>query len=284
MSTTDHVSDLLKSLPPPLPDEPGRFDRVHARVRSRRRRSAATVLSALAVATVGGWAILQGLEGPTATGPAGDPGQRVVENAGGTAVTLLGEPVLHNGTGTETVQLGPPPSEATAVSLVVACLSGGTLVFPDGASMTCPKGVDAEAATATSAFPTTYTVPLDPGQDSLVLTADEGMRWRASVQYASTEVVPWGVNARGQTYGQENEDGLPDLVAVVATNGRMGFAESAALEAAAGPQPTSPEQALEWQALPVATVEVPVYEVDGTTQIGVFEVSSRAPADPGATG
>ncbi len=87
----------------------------------------------------------------------------------------------------------------------------------------------------------------------------------------------WPTNERGQTYGtpQETAAGYhePDLMRVIATNGKTGYALSAEL---AGPQPSTPEEALEWQAERGSESRtIPVYESDGVTQIGVFDVGSR---------
>jgi hypothetical protein len=80
---------------------------------------------------------------------------------------------------------------------------------------------------------------------------------------------PWKVNAHGQTYGIETETGTPDLVAVIATDGRHGYAYATQLE---GPRPTSPADALRQEREDPNGYDVPVYESDGTTRIGHFHV------------
>lgn len=87
----------------------------------------------------------------------------------------------------------------------------------------------------------------------------------------------WPTNERGQTYGtpQETAAGYhePDLMRVLATNGKTGYALSTDL---AGPEPSTPEEALEWQAERGSEPRtIPVYEADGVTQIGVFDVDGR---------
>jgi len=87
----------------------------------------------------------------------------------------------------------------------------------------------------------------------------------------------WPTNERGQTYGtpQETAAGYhePDLMRVLATNGKTGYALSTDL---AGPEPSTPEEALVWQAERGSEPRtIPVYESDGLTQIGVFDVGSR---------
>jgi hypothetical protein len=95
-----------------------------------------------------------------------------------------------------------------------------------------------------------------------------------------TEPMPdpkYPVNEEGLTYGSlldsnspENE---PDLILVVATNGKEGYAKKSDLDVAHGPVFKSPAEALAWQEAnaDVDTV-VPVYEKDGKTVIGEFVV------------
>ena len=59
--------------------------------------------------------------------------------------------------------------------------------------------------------------------------------------------------------------------AVVATNGRIGYADASRLGPDAWPQPANPAQALAWQDTPLVTVHITVYLADGKTRIGVFD-------------
>lgn len=81
----------------------------------------------------------------------------------------------------------------------------------------------------------------------------------------------WPTNARGQTYGTATEvNGQtfePDLIAAYATNGKLGYVLRTDAE---GPMPTSISEALAQNNAPTRTI--PVYESDGVTQIGVFEI------------
>jgi hypothetical protein len=81
------------------------------------------------------------------------------------------------------------------------------------------------------------------------------------------------VNADGLTYGVPNDQGTPDLVAVFATNGKTGYVYAKDLNE---PSPANPSQALQWQNSPLVTIHLPVYEPDGKTQIGVFDVRRHA--------
>ena len=82
----------------------------------------------------------------------------------------------------------------------------------------------------------------------------------------------WPRNESGLTYGSAAEaqspDDEPDLILAYATNGELGYVKRTDL---VPPSPSSPEEALARQeAMGDGTEEIPVYEVDGVTQIGVF--------------
>ena len=80
----------------------------------------------------------------------------------------------------------------------------------------------------------------------------------------------WPINARGQTYGITVDNQEADLVRVAATNNKVGYSFRTGLN---GPTPSSPEEALRWQAEQAGKSRVvPVYESDGATQIGVFSI------------
>ncbi len=96
-------------------------------------------------------------------------------------------------------------------------------------------------------------------------------------------------NGDGLTYGSAAQanapDAEPDLIAVVADNGKEGYVLKHDLDEADGTAAaatfTSPDQALAWQAnrLKQGSVDVPVYLADGTTQIGMFTVTPTAPME-----
>ena len=94
----------------------------------------------------------------------------------------------------------------------------------------------------------------EPGSTSITITADPGTEWSVTAQYASRSTTPWEVNANGQTYGVPNENGVPDLSAAQATNGKQGYILDKEL----------------------LTMDHPgfinVYESDGSTVIGKFPI------------
>ncbi|MDI6799550.1 MAG: hypothetical protein QMD53_02615 [Actinomycetota bacterium] len=82
----------------------------------------------------------------------------------------------------------------------------------------------------------------------------------------------WPKNNLGVTYGSGldavSPEDEPDLIKVEATNGKVGYAYRADLE---GPEPSSPAAAIAQQKAKKGKPDIiPVYEVDGVTQIGVF--------------
>lgn len=85
----------------------------------------------------------------------------------------------------------------------------------------------------------------------------------------------WPKNASGVTYGSSGTavslEDEPELIAIEATNGKRGYSYKTDLDE---PMPTSPAAAVARQkakALAGYKPEfIPVYKVDGLTQIGVF--------------
>lgn len=218
--------------------------RATARTAPRRRlRSAATAVIGLAVAGGGVAAASQYLS---------PPGTRVIEH--------LGSPVSAVRTGPAAIELGQAPAGADSIDIKLTCLSAGTFTVADGARLTCSDG---NAGTGTMS----YVLPVASGQLTTTIDTDATSRWLLTLTHSSVRTTPWGVNEGGQTFGAGNGQGTPDLVAVVATNGRRGYAYAQDLEA---PTPTSPSEALAWQRVPQRDVEVPVYESDGKTVIGTF--------------
>jgi hypothetical protein len=191
---------------------------------------------------------------------------------GGQAVTVLAAPVTETHTGTATVDLGPAPDGVTNVALQLRCLTAGTFGFPDGASIRCSDS-DANSRTGIA----TYSLPLAPGQHAITIGAEPGTRWQLTATYVTQKTSAWGVNADGNTYGIQNEKGVPDLIAVSATNGRDGYVKRTELDAADGTEAarhfTSPQDALRWQEERKGkSVSIPVYEADARTVIGSFVV------------
>jgi len=180
---------------------------------------------------------------------------------GATTVAPLGQIVTATHTGTATLDLGPAPAHAGAVIVDLTCLSSeGTVSVP-----TNPQSEgrgeqpgSAEGDCALVRNPTHIDNGLLPasGTTSITITATPGTSWKATAQYASSSTTPWGVNARGQTYGVPNVHGLPDLTPAQATNGKQGYIATEEL------------LAMDHDGY------INVYESDGSTVIGKFPIGN----------
>ena len=171
------------------------------------------------------------------------------------------------GEGTQTVELGAAPAGTTELEIKLACLTAGTFLTADGASLTCDAS---DAAAGTGAMG--WHLAVVPGQHSTVITAGAGERWRLVATYARVTDTAWGVNADGLTYGVANGRGTPDLVAAVASNGRLGYVYSRDMFP---PAPTSLQ--VGGHSEPRA---IPVYTSDGRTVIGQIRTGVNASTAP----
>jgi hypothetical protein len=191
---------------------------------------------------------------------------------GGTQVTELAPTVIETHTGSATVEVGTAPAGATTIHVSLTCLTAGIFAFADGASMGC--GVDKAAGLGGVA---TYSLLIKPGQHSTRISTQPGARWRIEATWASERVTDWSVNENGDTFGQVNENGEPDLISVVATNDQPGFVYARDLAQADGRAQavkfSSPEEALAWQKERAGkTFSITVYNSDGKTKVGEFIV------------
>ena len=185
---------------------------------------------------------------------------------GGNAVTELSSPVTATGTGTQSVDLGTPPAGSTAIYISFTCLTAGDFTFTGGAGVACDS-----ADAGPQSPPVTYTMSIAPGQDSTTITATPSASWHLVATYASVTTTAWGANASGQTYGTQNQHGIPDLVAVTATNHLSGYVYADELFS---PPPQTPSQAVaEDNAPPSPPRTLTVYQSDGKTPIGEFVAS-----------
>ncbi|MBT2535124.1 peptidase M56 family protein [Arthrobacter sp. ISL-69] len=189
-------------------------------------------------------------------------------------VTPLASPVTETYTGTATVELGEPPEGTTGIDLKLIALTPGWFGFPGGASASFTE-VDATARLNEWR----YTIPLTPGQHSVTITTDPESRWQLTAKYVKQVRTALGVNAKGETYGVESpENGTPDLIAVMATNGASGYVY--AKDLFGGPMPTSPEDAVKNFSTPRPPREIAVYLSDGQTKVGIFEASGSGGGIP----
>lgn len=188
---------------------------------------------------------------------------------GATSNTPFGMITTITRTGTATINLGSAPAGATDVSLSLTCLTAGTFTFP-GFDLTC-SAANLHHLGGRRAF---IYVPLRPGLHMITVDTTDNASWSLEVMYVNQVTAAWGVNAHGQTYGEVNKNGTPDLIAAAIDHGEtQGYVKASDLICAGGGDITSPAQALAWdKASANRNISVPVYKSKGTTVIGTSVV------------
>lgn len=121
---------------------------------------------------------------------------------GADRVSTVGAAGEVTATGSATLELGPRPAGANSIELALTCLGAGTISFPDGASLTCTEDDLRNGGTTTA-----WTMPIEPDQSSLTVSAADTDRWSLNAIYSHRKSTDWGLNSRGQTYGIERPDG-----------------------------------------------------------------------------
>ncbi len=180
-------------------------------------------------------------------------------------------------TGTATVELGSAPTGTTNISLTLTCLSVGTFGYPDGSSMSCTA---ADLAHPPPGDRTSIeVVPFHRGVHSVTITADRTASWTLEAVYINRVITPWGRNTHGQTFGQVNVTGRPDLVQVVYHVGtEQGYVKASDLDCASGRSEIhTPADAVAWTAAAkTRNVSVPVYASDGKTSLGNMTIGGAS--------
>lgn len=281
---TDELSDLLRTLPPPMDGPSDRFEIIERRARRRARTINAGIGGAVAATVVAVATAMFISTSPTTQSdshdiatepPSPTESVRRYEQAeplpGATTAVVLSEPVEVTATGTRTVDLGSRPVGATAANVSVVCLTAGRIVYPNGASSVCDDPAsESEIADPRSA--NYMLIDLAPGQTSLRFEAKEDVGWKVVANYVRTETSEWGINAKGETFGVQRHGKSPDLIAVITTDGKQGYAYVKDLDGRWS-VPTSPADALAQQeANEGRSFSVPVYESDGETIIGEYTI------------
>lgn len=201
----------------------------------------------------------------------------------GSAITaLVGEPISVSFTHDTTIPLpGDSLGGATHARVTITALSTGDVSFGTDAAGNNPSAAWTSAAEVAAGSATAqYDFPLDDSVSTIYLQPHD-LAGIATVQLITQIPTRFGVNARGQSFGITGSPlGEPDLIAVVATNGASGYVVRLDLENANGTtaaeQFTSPEEAVAEQQSETARISLPVYESDGTTVIGEYEVVPRS--------
>jgi hypothetical protein len=119
-------------------------------------------------------------------------------------------------------------------------------------------------------------VPLTAGADTVTIKTSPNATWSLQATYVNQVATNWGINASGETFGVSNQQGTPDLIAVVIDQGKtQGYVERRELNCASGGDVKSPAEALTWdETSENRIVSIPVYESDGVTIIGTFSVGN----------
>jgi hypothetical protein len=160
--------------------------------------------------------------------------------------------------------------------MVAGCAAFGVVVLAAGLvfGVTLAQGGDGpsgpKVATKTSAFlSTTGPVVYGPAYGPAVVVGTQTPTTEAAKKYPK--------NSAGQTYGsgavspgQEE----PDLIATVATNGKLGYVLRTDLDAGGTSDTVEAGRAYVASGGDKNRV-IPVYESDGTTKIGVFVIGGR---------
>ena len=187
-------------------------------------------------------------------------------------VTELSAGVTASYTGTSTVQLGALPEGANAISFTITCASAGafSVTFADGTATSWECSDTPGSRESTTYDPYDQTVPvghvvnvedqrLADGENSFVVETDAATHWSVAVRFANSVTTDWGVNANGDSYGVPNENGVPTLHAVLASNCEFGYVYLGDFTSAKDGE------------------AIPVYESDGETVVGEFWFGSAIP-------
>jgi len=184
------------------------------------------------------------------------PGERIISNEGPT--------VTQQYTGSATVDIGVAPEGANAVRVTITCTSAGAFEVTHPLDSDGADGASWECGSATAVGSAVTFAPqslVDGHVDIDVVTGPE-TTWTASVQFITSETTEWGVNAKGETYGVPNENGVPDLSPALASNCEVGYIYLTDLMTTKAGEDS-------WT--------IPVYESDGETVIGEFWIGNDAP-------
>ena len=92
------------------------------------------------------------------------------------------------------------------------------------------------------------------------------------------QVPVYPVNENGQTYGSalysKSFEEEPDLISAYGIDNTPGYVLKEDLNSAEGGDVKSPEEAIKWQKERSDITKIPLYDVDGKTVIGEFELSA----------
>jgi len=217
-----------------------------------RRRALVVGVGVMGVLTLGGVAAVAGSQPP------------------GVGVTQpLAPPVVVNSVGPANVVLPPVPQGALYVRLELTCYDGLKCNTPGGgATRDADTGIpmvqrdDIPLTDAHDPRDAQRIPPYDPAV-GVHIDVNPGTHWRLYAVYTDQFVPGPATAGDGRTVGIPAMI-PPDLVPMVATNGRNGYVDYRLLTDAGHPTLTADG---------TSQPSVPVYDVDGTTVIGYADVS-----------
>ena len=201
-------------------------------------------------------------------------------------IIVVGDPTSLTVTSPVEVPFADRPAEATHVRVTVTCLTVGTIAWGTDPSGNNPTS-SCTASHGRSASGTAWLdLPLDESTTTLFVKPEGQATASVTLQYVNYIPTLFAVNEHGETYGSgESDQGLPDLILVEATGTAgdtiRGYARVTDMNPSIwGPDhtgnPATHEEAVQWAAeledkYPNGW-DIPVYESDGTTQIGTFHI------------
>jgi hypothetical protein len=94
----------------------------------------------------------------------------------GSTAKAVADPVFGTYTGTQTIELGAPPADATHIYVELTCLSAGALLLHDNDEITC---ADPDEGTTRSFA----SYPLSPDQTSFEVTSDPDVSYMVRAVY-----------------------------------------------------------------------------------------------------
>ena len=239
-------------------------------------------ISAAALASTGTWARVSAVPaGQPTPAPSGAVEAPPGHTPGMPITTLLGDPVGQKVVSAAELSLSDRPAEATHVRVTVTCLAVGRISWgPDPGGNNPSSGCDADSVESGAAA--WYDFTLDDTVTTLYVVPRGKAAAAVTVQYLAQVPTRFGVNENGQTYGVHRSDqGTPDLIQVAGTapdgSGVLGYVRASDFGDFSPDHPglpTNPEEAVRWmeerqQRYPNGW-DIPVFEADGTTQIGTF--------------
>lgn len=243
----------------------------------------ATTAAFASTGAIGGWMY------PAIPGgqPAPDYGSAVDAPAGvipgSPVIALLGSVRMIEISAPTVLPLDDTPASATHLRVTVVGREPGTLSFGTDPSENNPSAGWSASDIAEDTASTSFDFPLDADQHALYLTPSTGAAAFVTTQYVTHVPTRLGINEHGHTYGVDGPAGAPDLIAVsgIDPDGELvdGYAwreQLFAFSPDSGPGPSDPKEAQEMQTDRDSTYpdgwDIPVYDSDGTTQIGTFRV------------